>query len=224
MRFRHLELFCGGGGSAVGYARAYEKAGIEVEILGVDIAERPRFPFDFIRADALTFPLSGFDVIAASPPCHEYTPVSGRAKKGRPDRYPDLLAPTRARLVETGTPYVIENVATAPILKGNAVMLCGSSFGLDVRRHRWFESNLPLMGMPCQHSLQRPRFRSPDSRQKTLATVVGVHGHLNYSGEFELRKAAMGIDWMTPDELTQAIPPAFTEFIGSQLIAQLEAA
>jgi DNA (cytosine-5)-methyltransferase 1 len=103
--------------------------------------------------------------------------------------------------------------------------LCGSSFGLDVRRHRWFVSNVVILSPQCEHHWQRPRFRSLDSRRKpgSLASVVGVHGHLNYPGEFALRCKAMGIDWMTNAELSQAIPPAYTEFIGRQLLAHIEA-
>jgi DNA (cytosine-5)-methyltransferase 1 len=119
-------------------------------------------------------------------------------------------------------PYVIENVPGAPLV--NAIMLCGSSFGLDVRRHRLFESNVGIMALPCAHGLQTPRFRSLDSRMAgKLATVVGVHGHLNYPGEFALRCEAMGIDWMTNAELSQAIPPAYTEHIGHYLLAELTA-
>jgi DNA (cytosine-5)-methyltransferase 1 len=94
----------------------------------------------------------------------------------------------------------------------------GSFFGLDVRRHRLFETNWPLMSTPCSHHWQQPRFRSLDRRQKDLASVVGVHGHLNYAGERELRERAMGISWMNPHELVEAIPPAYTELIGHQLM------
>jgi DNA (cytosine-5)-methyltransferase 1 len=132
---------------------------------------------------------------------------------------PDLVEDTRRLLRATGLPYVIENVLSAPL--ENAVMLCGSSFGLDVRRHRLFESNVPILSLPCAHHWQTPRFRSLDTRRSGLASVVGVHGHLNYSGERALREAAMNIDWMTPEELAQAIPPAMTEHIGSFLLAEV---
>ena len=197
----------------------YHRAGFEV--VGVDIEPHPDYPFAFVEADAMTYPLDGFDAIHASPPCHAYSTVTMR-NAGNEREYPDLVEPTRQRLLESGLPYVIENVIGAPLL--NAFMLCGSSFGLDVRRHRLFEPGRwhPVLVPPCAHYLQRPRFRSLDSRSKSLASVVGVHGHLNYPGELELRKAAMGIDWMTNDDLTQAIPPAYTEWIGAQLRAHLE--
>jgi DNA (cytosine-5)-methyltransferase 1 len=162
-----------------------------------------------------------FDAIHASPPCHAYSTVTGRNRHNR-RRYADLVTPTRDWLRAWDLPYVIENVPGAPLV--NAIMLCGSSFGLDVRRHRLFESNVGIMALPCAHGLQTPRFRSLDSRMAgKLATVVGVHGHLNYPGEFALRCEAMGIDWMTNAELSQAIPPAYTEHIGHYLLAELTA-
>ena len=205
-----LDLFCGAGGASVGYSRA------GFEVTGVDHLPQKNYPFKFIQADAMTFPLEGFDVIHASPPCQAYTPVSGRALKGQAGRYPDLIDPVRVRLAGAGVPYVIENVPGAPLR--DPIQLCGSGFGLDVRRHRWFElRGFSAWSVPCAHHWQRPRFRSLDSRQKSLATVIGVHGHLNYPGEAELRNRAMGIDWMTQEELTQAIPPAYSKFIGEQL-------
>ena len=210
-----LDLFCGAGGAGMGY----HLAGFEV--VGVDIEPHPDYPFEFHLADALEVELDGFDAIHASPPCHAYSTVTGRNARNRRE-YPDLVAPTRERLRAAGVPYVIENVVGAPLL--DAFMLCGSAFGLDVRRHRLFEPGgwHPVLVPPCAHHWQRPRFRSLDSRQKVPASVVGVHGHLNYPGELELRRAAMGIDWMTNDDLTQAIPPAYTEWIGRQLLAHLE--
>jgi hypothetical protein len=100
-------------------------------------------------------------------------------------------------------------------------MLCGSWFGLDIRRHRLFEVNFPAFSTPCSHHWQKPRYRSLDGRRKKLASVVGVHGHINYAGEFALRQRAMGIDWMSPEELSQAIPPAYTEWLGRQIMAYL---
>lgn len=209
-RPRILDLFCGAGGAAMGYHRA------GFEVVGVDIEPQPRYPFECHQADALTFDLDGFDATHASPPCHAYSTVTGRNRKNV-RRYPDLVEPTRERLLATGKPYVMENVVGAPLR--NAFQLCGSSFGLNVRRHRLFESNVPVMAAPCAHHWQTPRFRSLDSRMAgQLATVVGVHGHLNYPGERELRCEAMGIDWMTNAELTQAIPPAYTEHVGGYLI------
>lgn len=215
MKPRLLDLFCGAGGAT----RGYQMAGFHVT--GVDLEGQPNYCGDaFYQADATTFPLDGFDAIHASPPCHAYSTVTGRNRA----RYVDLVAPTRERLTASGVSYVIENVVGAPLV--NAFMLCGSSFELDVRRHRLFEPGrwYPPLVPPCAHHMQAPRFRSLDSTQTRLASVVGVHGHLNYPGEFELRCKAMGIDWMTNDELSQAIPPAYTQWVGEQLLASLEVA
>ena len=222
-----LDLFCGAGGASVGYARA------GFRVVGVDLHPQPRYPFEFFQADALTilkrlsngervsgYGLHDFAAIHASPPCQGYsTQTADQSKHER------LIEPVRALLSWTGLPYVIENVEGARKHLVNPVRLCGSMFGLDLRRHRYFEANWPLAGPPCNHSWQTPRFRSLDMsmvRAGRLASVVGVHGHINYSGEFELRQKAMGIDWMTNEELVEAIPPAYTEHIGRQLLAALE--
>jgi DNA (cytosine-5)-methyltransferase 1 len=223
---RLLDLFCGAGGCA----RGYQRAGFYV--VGVDINPQPRYAGDeFHQADALTFPLDGFDAIHASPPCQAHSSIAKQQRVRRPGAYdhPDLVEPTRTRLRASGLPYVIENVLSAPL--ENPVMLCGSSFGLNVRRHRLFECSFAVLAPPCAHHWQAPRFRSLDQRRhkprstfhgsSQLASVVGVHGHLNYAGEQELRQKAMGIDWMSPYELTQAIPPAYTEHIGGYLMRAL---
>jgi len=215
---RLLDLFCGAGGAA----RGYQLAGFHVT--GVDTNPQPRYAGDeFHQADAMTFPLHGYDAIHASPPCHDHSNVSGRNRKATGVKGTGwMLTAILERLVETGRPYIVENVETADFSRRLfRIRLCGSSFGLDVRRHRWFASNTAMLSPPCAHGLQKPRFRSLDSRQTTLASIIGVHGHLNYAGEFDLRCAAMGIDWMTNAELSQAIPPAYTRFIGEQLLASL---
>lgn len=220
-RPRLLDLFSCAGGAAVGYSRA------GFDVVGVDIAAQPRYPFEFHRADALEFVAEHgyeFDAIHASPPCQHFSTASGKAKKHHGASYPDLIAPTRGALVATGLPYVIENVEFARHALVDPVRYCGSSFGLDVRRHRLFESNVELIAPACDHGWQTPRFRSLDSRivkRGGLASVVGVHGNCNYAGEFEVRCRAMGIDWMTNAELVEAIPPAYTEHIGTQLLAHL---
>lgn len=237
---RLLDLFCGAGGAAMGYHRA------GFEVVGVDIRPQPNYPFPFIQEDALEVLqdpgwLRGeyddkdrFDAVHASPPCQAHSTIGKQVRRLRPGQYehPDLVAPTRELLQAAGLPYVIENVMGAPLR--NPIMLCGSSFGLNVRRHRLFETSFSVMSMPCAHHWQLPRFRSLDKRRNNLmstvpnhgggqvASVVGVHGHINYSGERDLREWAMGVDWMTPYELTQAIPPAYTEFIGTQLVAYLK--
>ena len=217
---RLLDLFCGGGGASVGYHRA------GFEVVGVDTEPQPNYPFEFHQADAMTYPLAGFDVIAASPPCHDHSTVTGRNRRATgPKGTGWMLAVTVQRLAASGVPWVVENVGTARFPGSTyRVQLCGSMFGLDVRRHRWFATNVALLVPECAHWRQAPRFRSLDSRRPvgSLASVVGVHGHLNYPGEFALRCAAMGIDWMTNDRLSQAIPPAYTEFLGGQLLAALD--
>ncbi len=200
----------------------YHRAGFEV--VGVDIKPQPHYPFEFHQADALEYCRehgAEFNALHASPPCQQYSRVSGRSIKARGrHRYPDLVPTCRKVLDHAGIPWVMENVEGSTLRF--AVTLCGSAFGLDVRRHRLFESSILLLSLGCAHWRQTPRFRTLDSRRRgRLACVVGVHGHLNYSGEAELRQRAMGIDWMTTRELSQAIPPAYTEYIGRQLIAML---
>ena len=223
MRPRILDLFCGAGGAAMGYHRA------GFDVVGVDIELQPRYPFEFIQADAMTFcHLFAGEIAAvhASPPCQDHS-VS---KSTHPAHGTDwMLDATRDRLVEWGIPWVIENVPGAPMLSApslfgeyHGLMLCGSMFGLGVKRHRLFESSIQLSQPQCQHDTQGP----------TLGvTGHGEQGHvyerfrklgLPVPGQKE-RAEAMGIDWMDRDTLAQAIPPAYTEFIGTQLLATLEA-
>jgi DNA (cytosine-5)-methyltransferase 1 len=204
---RLLDLFCGAGGAGMGY----HSAGFEV--VGVDIEPQPGYPFEFHRADALTFPLEGFDVIHASPPCQFATAYGRRYDHVRPS--PNLIAAIRDRLVGTGLLYVIENVPTARAHLIDPVELCGSSFGLDVRRHRLFESNRSLTAPVCDHGWQTPRFAPATNRVNLRSTVeVGV-----WRIPLDVQQRAMGIDWMSRSELSQAIPPAYTEHLGRQLIA-----
>ena len=216
---RLLDLFCCAGGAAKGYADA------GFEVVGVDVDPQPNYPYDFKQDDALAVlawgDLSEFDAIHASPPCQGYSTQT--ADKSKHER---LIDTVRDLLIATGLPYVIENVEGAAKELRDPVRLCGSSFGMDIRRHRYFETNWPLVAPPCNHAWQTPRFRSLDIksvRAGRLASVVGVHGHLNYSGEREIRQRAMGIDWMTDHELAESIPPKYTRFIGDQLTACLRA-
>jgi DNA (cytosine-5)-methyltransferase 1 len=215
VRPRLLDLFCGGGGAAMGYHRA------GFDVVGVDIVRQYDYPFPFTLADALTFPLEGYDVVHASPPCKRWTTV-GNIDRARPrlfDPHPDCLAPMLERLAGLGIPWIVENVVGAPL--PDPVQYCGSSFGLDVRRHRLFASNVALVAPPCNHGWQTPRFTSLDlHRHKAgkAASVVGVYGNAHGDGDtLELRQHAMGIDWLRNDRLTQAIPPAYTEHIGRQV-------
>jgi len=219
-RPRILDLFCGAGGAAEGYHRA------GFDVIGVDIEPQPHYPFEFVQDDALEFLGAvteewrlhgrGFDAIHASPPCQRFTAYRRRGG-GVGDGYPDLIDDVRWRLQAIGVPYVIENVAGSPVAP--LVMLCGSSFGLDVRRHRWFESNVPMMSPPCAHGLQKPRFAHATNRKNLRRTVeIGV-----WRIPLPVQQQAMGIGWMTLDELTEAIPPAYTEYIGGELLAHLAA-
>ena len=206
-----LDLFCGAGGASVGYDRA------GFDVVGVDIEPQPHYPFTFYQLDAMTFPLDGFDAIHASPPCQKFTAYRRRGG-GVGDGYPDLIEPVRERLEAIGVPWVMENVARSPVRP--LVHLCGSSFGLDVQRHRWFETNVPMMSPPCAHGLQKPRFAHATNRKNLRRTVeIGV-----WRIPLPVQQKAMGIDWMTLDELTEAIPPAYTEYIGGNLLETLAAA
>ena len=200
-----LDLCCHAGGAAWGY----HLAGFDVT--GIDIKPMPGYPFQFIQSDALTFPLDGFDAVHAAPPCQLWSAY--RRRPGLTARsYPDLIGSLRARLTAWGGPYVIENVPGSPLRE--PVTYCGSSFGLDVRRHRWFESNVPLNAPPCDHSWQTPRFPPATNRANLRRTVeVGV-----YRIPLAVQRQAMGISWMTLSQLSQATPPAYTEHIGRQLM------
>lgn len=184
----------------------YHRAGFEV--VGVDHKPQPRYPFEFILGDALTVDLSGFNAYAASPPCQRYSIATGCNGRARRDAHPDLVTPTRARLAATGKPYIIENVPGAPLL--HPVKLDGEMFGLPLIRMRWFESNVYLM---------TPR---PIRRRLGMNYVCPAGGSYRNRGfnKASLQRA-MGIDWLTGAEMCQAIPPAYTEFLGRQLIEQL---
>lgn len=203
-KYRLLDLFCGAGGASEGYARA------GFEVVGVDINPQPNYLFKFMRADAMTFDLHGFDFVAASPPCQRYT----LAQRIRDNEHPDLVAPLRDRLRASGKPYAIENVPGAPLHR--PVELCGTMFGLQVYRHRGFECSFPVV-QPLHPLHEAPLCkmgRKPEPGQ--FMHVVG-----NFSGVQQARNA-MGISWMARDELREAIPPAYAEYIGRAAIAFLD--
>lgn len=235
-RPRALDLFCKAGGAAMGLYQA------GFDVVGVDIEDQPRYPFEFFQCDALSFldagGAEGFDFIWASPPCQRYTSL--RSMPNARNDHPDLVAPTRERLRDSGLPYTIENVGGAPLLSGS-IMLCGTMFGLGVkeanaelRRHRFFECSFAILTPACRHSRQvvgvyggdGPHYDRPPRRPKTVGVwgSAGGYSHRDGAQQFSTteRSEAMGIRWMTGKELSQAIPPAYSEYIGRQVIDILE--
>lgn len=212
MRPRLLDLFCCEGGAATGYHRA------GFDVVGVDIVPRPRYPFEFVQADAIAYldsltflALSQFSVLHASPPCQKWA-------AGTHDReaWPDLIQPVRELFERSGLPYVIENVRGAPLR--DRVMICGGGLGIthgdwQLHRHRYFESNVPLFGVSCTRQARR------------TASVVG-HGTpsgMRKPGLPDLlmadRRAIMEMPWASREGTSEAIPPRYTEHIGAQLIS-----
>lgn len=214
MKPRLFDLFCKAGGAAMGYHRA------GFEVVGIDIEPQPHYPFEFIQADALTYPLDGYDAYHASPPCQPWTRLRKlNVSQGIAKPYPELIEPVRERLVATGKPYVIENTPGAPLI--SPFMLCGSSFGLPIRRHRIFEANFAFLELPCAHYNEIPDKPSLH-RLQGASSVVGVYGHGRGKGDnLALWSQAMGITWMTRRELAESIPPVYTEYIGKYLFALL---
>lgn len=215
---RLLDLFSGAGGAAMGYDRA------GFDVVGVDNRPMPRYPFEFVQAEALDVLadaafLAGFDAVHASPPCQDWSQL--HHNYGAPSHGTGgLLLASIEALQVVGKPWVVENVVGAPV--PNAFVLCGASFGLGasglaLNRHRLFGTSFPMLAPPCQH---KP------------GLTIGVYGngtnkwHREKLGrnlsKAEMREA-MGIDWMRHEELTQAIPPAYCEFIGEQLMEHLTA-
>jgi DNA (cytosine-5)-methyltransferase 1 len=218
-----LDLFCGAGGAAMGYYRA------GFDVTGIDISPQPHYPFQFIQADAMTYPLDGYDCYHASPPCQHYSIACARWRTIGYE-YPDLIDSVRNKLLTTKKFYIIENVTGARKKLKDAFKLCGLQFGLKVCRHRWFETNFPIMwpvhencsgavtnkiaiNDPCGHGMPGHTYR---------ALTVADHGGNSQSFKYQDWEEAMGIDWMNKKELTQAIPPAYTEYIGKYLIKALE--
>ena len=205
-----LDLYCKAGGAS----RGYQLAGFEV--VGVDIKKQKRYPYEFIQAECLELMkdmefLRSFDVIAASPPCQTHSITQHlRNAQGKSTDKIDLIPQTREALVASGKPYVIENVPGSPLI--NPIQMCGSHFELKVRRHRRFESNLPLIGSPCKHKEQG----KPVGIYGSMRDEIPGGGHT--AKTIEQAREAMGIDWMIWGELVEAIPPIYTQEIGKQLL------
>ena len=206
---RCLDLFCGAGGAAMGY----HQAGFEV--VGWDIEPHPDYPFEHHVGDALEVLADGdyvrsFDLVHASPPCQAYTNAAKIMRRA----HPDLVGPVRELLVAAGVPYVIENVPGSPLV--DPVTLCGAMFPeLRTYRHRLFESNLPLAAPPHPEHVAPTTKMGRPPQEGEFMHVVG-----NFSGVNAAREA-MGIPWMTRDDLREAIPPAYTEHIGRQVAEHL---
>ena len=208
-----LDLFCGVGGASAGYAAA------GFDVTGIDLKHGKRYPYSYIKGDVLQYLqdldfLRSFDVIHASPPCQTHSITQHlRNAQGKTTSKIDLIPQTRAALIASGKPYIIENVPGSPLI--DPIQMCGSSFGLKVRRHRLFESNLKLVGTGCLHKEQgRP---------------IGVYGSLKdnipndgkTAESIEEARIAMGMPWAIWSELVEAIPPYYTTFLGHQMIGQL---
>lgn len=208
----------------------YHRAGFEV--IGVDCELQPNYPFEFVHTDALTllerlvnggwfgrsnngqYSLSHFDAIHASPPCQEYSSAGKAAKVTLAKTYPDHYEPTRDLVEASGLPWAIENVTAAPSRSG--VLLCGSHFGLPIVRHRIFETrDLILSPFVCAH-VEDAITVTGHSPQQWLGGRRRTVSRARY-------EAAMGIDWMLVRELVQAVPPAYTEWLGGQMLEQLKA-
>jgi DNA (cytosine-5)-methyltransferase 1 len=229
-RLRLLDLFCGAGGASAGYYRAgFEVTGVDLarkqlpDGTWVDDAAMPkRYPFEFIKADALEMLadrefVARFDVIHASPPCQRYS----LASKYNGREYPDFIPPTRSLLKATGLPWVIENVPGAPLRPD--FVLCGCMFGLglpehdlQLRRERWFETSWRPLGLVQPH--QHWGYSISIAGHGTPSWVRRNTGHIGIA----LWRQVMGIDWMTRGQLTEALPPAYTEYVGTILRKRLE--
>lgn len=218
MRPRALDLFCCAGGAGMGLYRA------GFDVVGVDIVNRPRYPFKFHQADALTFDLSGFDFIWASPPCQGYTALRhAPGTKGAPL----LIDAVRERLERSGVPWCIENVEEAAWAMRDPVTLCGSMFnlgaqGCQLRRHRLFEANFPIPRPECNHDA-RPVIGVYGGHARKRSARAGGRGTRDVwdGGHKAAASEAMGMDWATLAEMSEAIPPAYAEYIGQAALEHI---
>jgi DNA (cytosine-5)-methyltransferase 1 len=217
-----FDFMCCGGGAAKGYADA------GFEVIGFDIEDQPKFPYTFYKWDVLKLDPDWIaekaDGIHASPPCKTHTTMKRFSSK----HHIDLVPQTRELLIATGLPYIIENVPGAPLR--DPITLCGSSFGLYVRRHRLFESNFKLESLECRHAWQTatspgfwPLAYHSGEPIATWSPVIGIFGGGQGlgEGETELWRKHMKIDWLSKKQMSQAIPPPYTEFLGRQLMEQM---
>lgn len=208
---RLLDLFCGQGGAAMGYHRA------GFEVVGIDIEPQPNYPFRFIQWDAIDALWSSFDhsfdAIHASPPC-QFATVYGNNKKRVRNNHPNLIPKTRVLLQSTDLPYVIENVEGARKELIDPVRICGTGLGIRVRRHRYFETNWDLVGVPCDHGRFTDRIFPGSSNRPNGRTVMNVG---EWRVPLETQREVMEMPWADMKGISQAVPPAYTEWIGGQL-------
>ena len=204
-----LDLFCCEGGASMGL----HQAGFEVT--GVDIAPQPKYPFEFVNADAMIFPLDGFDFIWASPPCQGYSYLTPAHAKGN---YKKLIPMLRERLIASGIPYCIENVRGAKAELENPVMLCGSMFGIRTQRHRYFETSFPVkQPKKCDHTEIPLLVTTASKASRDKRFKLGMKPKT-----VDNAPAAYGISWMSFSGLKEAIPPAYSKYIAESLINQIE--
>jgi DNA (cytosine-5)-methyltransferase 1 len=215
-RPRLLDLFCCAGGAGVGYNRA------GFDVVGVDINPQPSYPLPFIQADALALDprfIGYFDAVHASPPCQSYSDLAKRNRNA--DAWPRLIEPVRQMLIRSGLPYIIENVDGAPLV--NAVVLCGTMFAsLRVLRHRLFEANFEIAA-PAHN--KHPKVHTFDKRKSHFGKTNEWKDFVQVTGggncTLAAAREAMGIDWMNKGEINESIPPAYTEFIGRELLRHM---
>jgi len=209
MKYRLLDLYCGGGGASYGY----ELAGWEV--VGVDIMPQPKYRGQFIQADAIEYVREHyreFNAVHASPPCQAYSMASMQFRKAG-KKYPDSIAGTRQELIKTGLPYIIESVPGSPLV--DPVELCGAMFGMRTYRHRLFESNIELkVPFHPEHIARNAKMGRPPKDDEFIQYM----GH--FSG-VRLVQQMTGLTWLGQKELAQSIPPQYTEYIGRQLLSNL---
>lgn len=208
-RPRMLDLFCCQGAASAGYVAA------GFDVIGVDLFPQPRYPFTFHQADAVEFLRehgAEFDAVHASPPCQRFS----KAQRIQGNDHPDLIAPTREVLLELGIPYVIENVEDARDELIDPITLCGASFGFHTYRHRLFESSFPVSTPTHEpHTVKTVKMGRP------LKPGQFYHAVGNFTN-VEYVRQDMQVPWMNRDGIRECIPPAYTEFIGRQLMQHLE--
>ena len=200
---RIADLFCGVGGASVGLHRA------GYEVVGFDIRPQPNYPktLEFHQSDAFDVDLSSFDAVWASPPCQGYSGHTGDEANKTP-KYIDAM---RERLTDNGKPFIIENVIGARDYMQNPVMLCGCMFDLEIRRRRLFESGVNLVAPEHDH---KPIVYTEADRR-----LYSVTGHSRHKGTTAIWQRMMGMPWAKrAKELTEAIPPNYSEYLGKQLI------